>query len=80
MSKMASMKINLPVLTKEEIWERYILELQAWRELTNLEKKQQGLAAAMYGLPEEHDSRIRDKVLDELGIETSKLMVGLTDF
>ncbi len=77
---MASMKINPPILTMEKTWERYNIELQAWRELTNLEKKQQGLAAATYGLPEEHDSGIRDKVLDELGIETSKLMVGFIDF
>ncbi len=74
------MVVPPPILTKEKTWEGYKLELQAWKELTNLEKKQQRLAAAMYGLLEEHDSGIRDKGLDELGIETSKLMMGLIDF
>ena len=73
---MTSMKMTPPILTKGKAWERYKQELEAWQALTNLEKKQQGVAILLTGLPEDHESAIRDKVFDELGLDKLKVDGG----
>jgi len=70
-----SMKIKTPEY-KSGYYERYRLELEAWREITDLEKKKQGIAIALT-LPEDDESGIREKVFDELSIADLKADDGL---
>lgn len=65
-----AMKIKTPEF-KAQHYERYRLELEAWREITDLEKKKQGIAIALT-LPEDDETGIRDKVFDELKLEDLK--------
>ena len=73
-SRMA-MKIKTPEY-KSGYYERYRLELEAWREITDLDKKKQGIAIALT-LPEDDESGIREKVFDELSIADLKAEDGL---
>ena len=66
-------KINPPSL-KSKNYELYKQELLAWREITVLEKKKQGVAIAL-SLPEDHE--IREKVFDQLSLEDLKKEDGL---
>ena len=72
--KMA-MKIKTPEF-KNGCYERYRIELEAWREITDLEKEKQGIAIALT-LPEEDETGIREKVFDELTIADLKKENGL---
>ena len=69
------MKINPPDF-KAKNYERYRLELEAWREITDLKKGKQGIAIAL-SLPEDDESGIREKVFDELAISDLKADTGL---
>ena len=66
-------KINPPSL-KSKNYELYKHELLALREITDLEKKKQGVAIAL-SLPEDHE--IREKVFDQLRLEDLKKEDGL---
>ena len=68
------MKIKPPEY-KSGHYERYRIELEAWREITDLEKEKQGIAIALT-LPEDEE-RIREKVFDELSIADLKGEDGL---
>ena len=65
-----SMKIKLPHF-KSKSYERYRLELEAWREITELGKSKQGIAIAL-SLPEVSECNIRENVFDELSIKDLK--------
>ena len=70
-----AMKIKTPEF-KNGCYERYRIELEAWREITDLEKEKQGIAIALT-LPEEDETGIREKVFDELTIAKLKAENGL---
>ena len=53
-----SVKIKPPQF-KEKNYERYKLELQAWREITDIAKEKQGIAIAL-SLPEDTECNIRE--------------------
>ena len=48
----------------------------AWREITDLDKKKQGVAIALY-LPEDDASKIREKVFDQIRLDDLKQDSGL---
>ena len=64
-----AMKIKTPEF-KNGCYERYRIELEAWREINDLEKEKQGIAIALT-LPEDDESGIREKV-DELSLNDLK--------
>ena len=66
---MMALKINNPVFIDN--YERYRIELEAWREITDLPKAKQGTAVAL-PLPPESSSDIRDKVFEQLPITDLK--------
>ena len=66
-----SMKIAPPQFSKSKCYERYKQELLAWREITELSKKKQGIALAL-SLPDEDDSGIRAQVFEELSLNELK--------
>ena len=66
---MMALKINNPVFIDN--YERYRIELEAWREITELPKAKQGIAVAL-SLPPESSSDIRDKVFEQLPITDLK--------
>ena len=61
-----TMRINPPDF-KSKSYERYKRELEAWKQVTDVDKKKQGIAIAL-SLPEEHESGIREKVFDEIDL------------
>ena len=61
-----TMRINPPDF-KSKSYERYKRELEAWKQVTEVDKKKQGIAIAL-SLPEEHESGIREKVFDEIDL------------
>ena len=66
----ASVKLNPPQF-KGKTYERYKTELAAWREVTTLEKKQQGIAVALT-LPEDDSTGIRETVFEEMDLAVLK--------
>lgn len=73
-----STKINPPSYNpKIKSYELYKQELLAWKEITELDKKKQGVAIAL-SLPENDESRIREKVFDQVKLEDLKSETGLT--
>lgn len=70
-----SVKIQPPEL-RGKAYERYKNELKAWAEITDLGKSKRGIAVALT-LPEQHESRIREKVFDQMKLEEIKAEDGL---
>ena len=52
-------------------YSRWVEELKAWTELTDVKKDKQGLAVAL-SLPEKDSSNIRDKVFSDLSLDELK--------
>ena len=71
-----SVKIPPPEFSKSKPYDRYKQELLAWREISDLAKKKHGIAVAL-SLPEDSESRIREKVFDELELDDLKQDDGL---
>lgn len=72
-----STKINPPLYNpKIKTYELFKQELLAWKEVTELDKKKQGVAIAL-SLPENDESQIREKVFDQLNLEDLKKETGL---
>ena len=59
-------KINPPVFkSKSKSYELYRQELLAWSEITELAKEKKGIAVALT-LPEEDETKIREKVFEQI--------------
>ena len=72
-----STKINPPSYNaKVKSYERYKQELLAWKEITELDKKKQGVVIAL-SLPEDDESKIREKVFDQISLDDLKKESGL---
>ena len=52
-------------------YSRWVEELKAWTDLTDVKKDKQGLAVAL-SLPEKDSSNIRDKVFSDLSLDELK--------
>ena len=61
-------KIRIPEFTDTKSYERYKQELLAWRRVTHVDKKKQGITVAL-SLPEEHKSKIREQVFEQLTLD-----------
>ncbi|CAC5412223.1 unnamed protein product [Mytilus coruscus] len=73
-----STKINPPNYNaKLKSYELYKQELLAWKEITDLDKKKQGVVIAL-SLPEDDESKIREKVFDQISLDDLKKDTGLT--
>lgn len=70
------MKLSPPEYNIGKSYERYKQELLAWREITDLSKKKQGIAVAL-SLPENDNTTIREQVFEELSIDELKADDGL---
>ena len=69
---MASAYKTLPAFDVEsKSYSRWVEELKAWTELTDVKKDKQGLAVAL-SLPEKDSSNIRDKVFSDLSLDELK--------
>ena len=69
-----SMQFCPPVLG--DSYERYKQELEAWRIITDISKKKQGIAVALT-LPEDHPSGVRGRVFEEIPLTELKKGTGL---
>ena len=70
-------KINPPTYNaKVKSYERYKQELLAWSEITELDVKKQGVVIAL-SLPEDDESKIREKVFDQISLDDLKEDTGL---
>ena len=65
-----TLKIKPPSLTAKS-YELYILELLAWREVTEISQEKQGIVIAL-SLPENDKHRIREKVFSEIKLDSLK--------
>ena len=70
-------RINPPTFNKDKTYECFKLELLAWKEITDLRPDKQGIAIAL-SLPEDDESKIREKVFDQIPLEDFKSYDGLT--
>ena len=70
-----TLKIKPPSLTAKP-YELYILELLAWREVTEISQEKQGFVIAL-SLPENDKYRIREKVFSEIKLDNLKRKDGL---
>ena len=64
-------KINTPSFNSTKSYERFKQELLAWREITELSKRKQGIAVAL-SLPEDDENKIKDKVFDQIALDELK--------
>ena len=72
------MKINPPDLKKSKTYERFKQELLAWRIVTDIDKKKQGIAVAL-SLPQDEETQIREQVFDELDLDKLNQNDGLDE-
>ena len=70
-------RINPPTFNKEKNYERFKQELLAWKEITDLRQDKQGIAIAL-SLPEEDESKICEKVFDQIPLDDLKSEDGFT--
>ena len=68
-----ALKINTPVFIDN--YERYGIELEAWREITNLQKVKQGIVVVLL-LSSESSSYIHDEVFEQSTITNLKAENG----
>lgn len=68
-------KINPPIFSKSKSYELYKQELLAWSEITDLDKQKRGVAIALT-LPEDDESKIREKVFDQIKLDDLKKDTG----
>ncbi|PIK50177.1 hypothetical protein BSL78_12928 [Apostichopus japonicus] len=66
-----------PVFSEAKPYSRWIEEVKAWQEVTDLKKEKHGLAVAL-SLPEEGAKSIRDKVFNEIDLEDLKKETGVS--
>ena len=68
-------KINPPIFSKSKSYELYKQELLAWSEIKDLDKKKRGVAIALT-LPEDDESKIWEKVFDQIKLDDLKKDTG----
>ena len=78
MATSSDIKINLPVLTATKAYDRYKTELSLWKTITTVPAKKLGPVVAL-SLPDDHESRIKDKVFEQMTIEELSSDTGYDD-
>ena len=63
----------------QERFESYLSQIKAWRVLCGLPAKEQGVLL-WYTLPDDHPSDIKDKIMDEIGLEALQVDTGVDVF
>ena len=71
-------KFNMPVLTKSKPYERYKAELSLWKSITTVIASKIGPMIAL-SLPEDHDSKIKDKVFEKMDMTTLSSATGFDE-
>ena len=66
-------KFNMPVLTKSKPYKRYKTELSLWKSITSVPASKIGPMIAL-SLPEDHESKIKDKVFDKMNMTSLMLL------
>ena len=69
-------KIYPPSLEKAKTYEGFKQEVLAWKEITDLQKNEQGIAVAL-SLPVDDEHQIKDKVFDQIPLDDLKTDFGL---
>ncbi len=59
-------------------YELFKLQLLAWEALTDLNEKKKGIYIAL-SLPDNHETKIKEKVFESLGLDKLRLDTGLAD-
>ena len=72
-----ALTVNPPTLTMVKTYERFRQGTLAWTEITDLGKEKQAIAIAL-SLPEEDETKIREKVFDQLQLEDLKGVNGMS--
>ena len=58
---------------EQENIEQYLQKVKVWKKLRKLSKAEHGLLL-WYSLPDNHDSGIKDKIMNELGLMSLRRM------
>ena len=70
-------RINSPIFNKSKNYERFRQELTTWKEITDLSKDKQCIVIAL-SIPEDDESKIREKGFDQIPVSDLKTDDGLT--
>ena len=70
-------EIDPPLLTRTTSYEQWKLETRAWALITDLSRKKQAIAVALH-LPADHESKIKEKVFEQLELEELQKESGLS--
>ena len=68
-------KFSMPVLTEEKSYDRFKNELALWKSVTTIPAKKIGPMIVL-ALPENHSSKIKDKVLENIDLDTLRCDLG----
>ena len=68
-------KFSMPVLTEEKSYDRFKNELALWKSVTTIPVKKIGPMIVL-ALPENHSSKIKDKVLENIDLDTLRCDLG----
>ena len=71
-----SSRLQTPVFKKDKNYEVYRSQLQLWRECTDLAKEKQGIFINL-SLPDDDETKIKERALDELSASELKKENGL---
>ena len=74
----SDIKVPMPILTKSKLYERYKIELELWKSITTVPKTKIGPMIAL-SLPDDHESKIKDKVFDKIDIADLSKDSGYND-
>ena len=75
---MGDTKFNLPGMTEKKSYERYRTELFLWKSITSVSESKRGPMVAL-SLPDDHESRIKDKVFEKMTIEQLSTKTGFDE-
>ena len=70
-------EIDPPLLTRTASYEQWKLETRAWTLITDLSREKQAIAVALH-LPTDHESKIKEKVFEQLELEELQKESGLS--
>ena len=70
-------EIDPPLLTRTTSYEQWKLETRAWTLITDLSREKQAIAVALH-LPTDHESKIIEKVFEQLELEELQKESGLS--
>ena len=72
-----TLEIDPPLLTRTTSYEQWKLETKAWTVITGISKEKQAITVARI-LPEDHESRIKEKVFEHFQPEELQKESGIS--